>query len=57
MLESMQHLQLRWLKQQLIENIQRDVNIALVNELAVIFNKLGINTNDVLSTANTSGIF
>lgn len=40
-----------------IENIQRDVNIALVNELAVIFNKLGINTNDVLSAANTKWNF
>ena len=40
-----------------IENIQRDVNIALVNELAVIFNKLDINTNDVLSAANTKWNF
>ena len=37
-----------------IENSQRDINIAFVNELAIIFNKLGINTNDVLEAA---GIF
>lgn len=34
-----------------IENIQRDVNIALINELSVIFSKLGIDTNDVLDAA------
>ena len=34
-----------------IENSQRDINIAFVNELAIIFNKLGINTNDVLAAA------
>ena len=34
-----------------IENSQRDINIAFVNELAIIFNKLGINTNDVLEAA------
>jgi len=32
-----------------IENTQRDVNIALINELAVIFNKLGIDTEAVLT--------
>ena len=33
-----------------IENIQRDLNIALVNELSIIFNKLGIDTEDVLKS-------
>ena len=36
-----------------IENSQRDINLAFINELAIIFNKLGINTNDVLSAAGT----
>lgn len=40
-----------------IENTQRDVNIALVNELALIFNKLGINTLDVLEAAGTKWNF
>lgn len=40
-----------------IENIQRDLNIALMNELALIFNKLGINTNDVLKAAGTKWNF
>ena len=40
-----------------IENSQRDVNIAFVNELAIIFNKLGINTNDVLEAAGTKWNF
>ncbi|MEN6348174.1 MAG: nucleotide sugar dehydrogenase [Syntrophomonas sp.] len=34
-----------------IENIQRDLNIALVNELALIFNRLGIDTREVLNAA------
>ncbi len=34
-----------------IENVQRDVNIALINELALIFDKLGIDTMDVLDAA------
>jgi len=34
-----------------IENIQRDVNIALINELSMIFDKLDIDTNEVLETA------
>lgn len=34
-----------------IENIQRDLNIALINELAIIFNKLGIDTRDVIEAA------
>ena len=32
----------------IIENTQRDINIALINELAMLFNKLDINTKDVL---------
>lgn len=40
-----------------IENTQRDVNIALVNELALIFNKLGIDTLDVLEAAGTKWNF
>lgn len=40
-----------------IENTQRDVNIALVNELALIFNKLGIDTQDVLDAAGTKWNF
>ncbi len=40
-----------------IENIQRDINIALVNELALIFNRLGINTLDVLEAAGTKWNF
>jgi UDP-N-acetyl-D-galactosamine dehydrogenase len=40
-----------------IENAQRDINIAFVNELAIIFNKLGINTNDVLAAAVTKWNF
>ncbi|MFT5297308.1 MAG: UDP-N-acetyl-D-galactosamine dehydrogenase [Oleiphilaceae bacterium] len=40
-----------------IENTQRDVNIALVNELAIIFNKLGIDTLDVLEAAGTKWNF
>ena len=40
-----------------IENTQRDVNIALVNELALIFNKLNINTHEVLQAAGTKWNF
>ena len=40
-----------------IENTQRDVNIALVNELAMIFNKMGIDTQDVLEAAGTKWTF
>jgi len=40
-----------------IENIQRDLNIALVNELSIIFNKLEINTEDVLRAAQTKWNF
>jgi len=40
-----------------IENTQRDVNIALVNELAIIFNRLGIDTQAVLEAAGTKWNF
>ena len=41
----------------IIENTQRDVNIALMNELAIIFDKLDINTNEVLAAAGTKWNF
>jgi UDP-N-acetyl-D-galactosamine dehydrogenase len=41
----------------IIENTQRDVNIALINELSIIFNRLGINTYDVLKAAGTKWNF
>jgi UDP-N-acetyl-D-glucosamine/UDP-N-acetyl-D-galactosamine dehydrogenase len=41
----------------IIENTQRDVNIALINELSIIFNKLGVNTFDVLEAAGTKWNF
>lgn len=40
-----------------IENSQRDINIVFVNELAIIFNKLGINTNDILAATGTKWNF
>jgi UDP-N-acetyl-D-galactosamine dehydrogenase len=40
-----------------IENTQRDVNIALINEFSIIFNKLGIDTLDVLEAAGTKWNF
>ena len=40
-----------------IENTQRDLNIALMNELAIIFNKIGIDTLDVLQAAGTKWNF
>lgn len=40
-----------------IENIQRDVNIALINELALIFDQMGIETNEVLDAAATKWNF
>lgn len=40
-----------------IENTQRDLNIALINELAVIFNKMGIDTEAVLQAAGTKWNF
>ncbi len=40
-----------------IENTQRDINIALMNELSVIFHRLGIDTQDVLAAAGTKWNF
>ena len=40
-----------------IENTQRDVNIALINELAIIFNRLGIDTQEVLEAAGSKWNF
>lgn len=40
-----------------IENIQRDLNIALMNELSLVFEKLGLNTRDVLEAAATKWNF
>lgn len=40
-----------------IENTQRDVNIALMNELSILFNRMGINTYDVLEAAGTKWNF
>ena len=40
-----------------IENTQRDLNIALINELAIIFNKLDIDTKDVIDAASTKWNF
>ena len=40
-----------------IENTQRDLNIALMNELAIIFNRLGIDTHEVLRAAETKWNF
>ncbi|MBP1149637.1 MULTISPECIES: Vi polysaccharide biosynthesis UDP-N-acetylglucosamine C-6 dehydrogenase TviB [Methylocaldum] len=40
-----------------IENTQRDVNIALINELAILFNKLGLNTLEVLEAAGSKWNF
>lgn len=40
-----------------IENAQRDINIAFVNELAMIFNKMGLDTNEVLDAASTKWNF
>ncbi len=41
----------------IIENAQRDINIAFVNELAMIFNRLGIDTTEVLTAAGTKWNF
>jgi len=41
----------------IIENAQRDVNISFVNELALIFDKMGIDTNDVIDAAGTKWNF
>jgi UDP-N-acetyl-D-glucosamine/UDP-N-acetyl-D-galactosamine dehydrogenase len=40
-----------------IENIQRDVNIALINELAIIFDQMDIDTNEVIDAASTKWNF
>ncbi len=40
-----------------IENAQRDINISFVNELALIFDRIGIDTNDVLEAASTKWNF
>ena len=40
-----------------IENAQRDVNISFVNELALIFDRVGIDTQDVLDAAGTKWNF
>ena len=40
-----------------IENIQRDLNISLMNELAIIFDRLNINTSEVIKTASTKWNF
>jgi len=41
----------------IIENTQRDINIAFVNELSIIFNRMGINTYEVLEAAGTKWNF
>ena len=41
----------------IIENTQRDINIALINDLAILFDKLGIDTLDVLEAAGTKWNF
>ena len=43
--------------QKVIENIQRDVNIALINELSILFNKLGISTSEILEASETKWNF
>ncbi len=40
-----------------IENVQRDVNVALINELSMLFNKINIDTKEVLKAANTKWNF
>jgi UDP-N-acetyl-D-glucosamine/UDP-N-acetyl-D-galactosamine dehydrogenase len=41
----------------IIENTQRDINIAFMNELSIIFNRMGVNTFEVLEAANTKWNF
>lgn len=41
----------------IIENVQRDLNIALMNELAVLFHRMGLNTREVLAAARTKWNF
>jgi UDP-N-acetyl-D-galactosamine dehydrogenase len=40
-----------------IENVQRDLNIALMNELAMLFHRMGLNTQEVLAAAQTKWNF
>ena len=40
-----------------IENCQRDINIAFINELSIIFDKMNLDTKEVLEAAGTNGIF
>ena len=40
-----------------IENTQRDINIALMNELSIIFDKLNLDTNEVIDAASTKWNF
>lgn len=47
---------LKWLKR-VIENSQRDINIAFINELSIIFSRLGIDTQEVLEAAETKWNF
>jgi len=41
----------------ILENVQRDLNIALMNEVSIVFNKIGINTIDVIKAAGTKWNF
>ena len=41
----------------IVENTQRDINIALMNELAIVFDKMNINTHEVLKAAGTKWNF
>ncbi len=41
----------------IIENVQRDVNISLINEIAIIFNRIGIDTSEVLEASSTKWNF
>ena len=50
-------IQLKLLAAKIIENTQRDINIAFINEISTLFEKLGINTSDVLKAAGTKWNF
>lgn len=41
----------------ILENTQRDLNIALMNELSIILDKMNVNTYEVIEAAGTNGIF
>ena len=41
----------------LIENVQRDIDLAFTNELAIVLPKLGVDVEEVLAAAETNGIF